>query len=327
MHTNSINFSIYKEDDTINIDNKDGYDKIISDTCFPDSALFDQKENIIDLFNNYKKLPNPSLTIKPIEPLQELEKLHKTKNDSPKNKRKIMEKEILPQENNKKKFVVKKNDIDNSTKEEFQNNQEEINLTQRKKHRGRKKKGEDKNGKHNKYCDDNIRRKCKHIVLNYLMEFINKKIRFYSNGNFNNQKEIKIFNHTQKSNAKADYNRMFLNKTLGQIFSENISTRYTQFPQNHNKDIIKKLESEGENKRYFQKLFSLTFLQSINHFIGIQPIKELNGMKCFNEIKEQFKDEENYDEILYYYLRNFEAITNNKKSRKSRENIINNNND
>ena len=125
MHTNSINFSIYKEDDTINIDNKDGYDKIISDTCFPDSALFDQKENIIDLFNNNKKLP--SLTIKPIEPLQELEKLHKTKNDSPKNKRKIMEKEILPQENNKKKFVVKKNNIDNSTKEEFQNNQEEIN--------------------------------------------------------------------------------------------------------------------------------------------------------------------------------------------------------
>jgi len=321
MHTNSINSSIYKEDNTSDIDNKDGYDKTILDTCFLDSGFFDQKENIIELFNKNNKLPDPSLIVKPIEPLKELEKLQKTINDNGKDEEKIMEKEILPPENDKKsKFVVKKNNTDNSTKEEFQNNQEENNLTQKKRKRGRNKKGEDRNGKHNKYSDDNIRRKCKHIVLNSLMEFINKKIRFYNNDNFNNQKEIKIFDKTQKSNTKTDYNQMLLNKTLGQIFSENITTRITHFPQNHNKDIIQKLESEDENNRgYFQKLFSLTFLQSINHFIGIQPINELNGMKCFNEIKEQFKDEENYDEILYYYLKNFEKITNNKKSRKSKQ--------
>ena len=93
MHTNSINSSIYKEDNTSDIDNKDGYDKTILDTCFLDSGFFDQKENIIELFNKNNKLPDPSLIIKPIEPLKELEKLQKTINDNGKDEKKIMEKE------------------------------------------------------------------------------------------------------------------------------------------------------------------------------------------------------------------------------------------
>ena len=31
-------------------------------------------------------------------------------------------------------------------------------------------------GKHNKYSDDNLRRKCKHLILKSMLDFINRKI-------------------------------------------------------------------------------------------------------------------------------------------------------
>ena len=45
-------------------------------------------------------------------------------------------------------------------------------------------------------------------------------------------------------------------------------------------------------------------------------------MKCFDEVKEQFNNENDYVNILSYYLMNYEEIINRKKARKSNKKII-----
>ena len=187
----------------------------------------------------------------------------------------------------------------------------------------------DRKIEHNKYSDDNLRRKCKHLVLKYILKFINYQILIVYNGNIGNgifKKQLQTLNQSQKSDATINFNKMFLNKTLAEIFSENISGRFTNFPPNHNKLLIEKLmnENDEEKRKYFNKIFNLTFIQCLKHFTGEIKIDLLDGLKCFEDIKNDIMD--NYEDdgldyynTLKYYLNNFEVIINNKKARKPRK--------
>ena len=187
----------------------------------------------------------------------------------------------------------------------------------------------DRKIEHNKYSDDNLRRKCKHLVLKYILKFINYQILIIYNGNIGNgifKKQLQTLNQSQKSDATINFNKMFLNKTLAEIFSENISGRFTNFPPNHNKLLIEKLmnENDEEKRKYFNKIFNLTFIQCLKHFTGEIKIDLLDGLKCFEDIKNDIMD--NYEDdgldyynTLKYYLNNFEVIINNKKARKPRK--------
>ena len=201
-----------------------------------------------------------------------------------------------------------------------------------KKKRGRKRKSPkiEKKEPHNKYSDDNIIKKCKHLVLKYTLEFINNKIKKVYNGNIENgplKKELQIINNSQKSNSHAEFNKNFIKKKLGEIFSENISGKYKKnYPHNHNKLLIEELMNEkDENKQsFFNKLFNLNFIQCLDHFIGKKYIKELNGLQYFEQIKDnilnKYKEDGNtYIKYLDYYLKNFEKIVNIKEPRKSRK--------
>ena len=185
---------------------------------------------------------------------------------------------------------------------------------------------------HNKFSDDNIRRKCKHLILKYLLIFINKQINIVYDGKIGNSvfiKELKIINQKQKFDATIRFNKLFLNKSLCEIFSEDISKKYTNLPINHNKILINKLINEEDEfkKIYFEKLFNLTFIQCLKHFIGKEYIPLLEGLKCFNDIKkneiiEKYEEDgEEYSKALEYYLNDFENITNNKRPRKLRKQI------
>ena len=184
-------------------------------------------------------------------------------------------------------------------------------------------------GEHNKFSDDNIRRKCKHLLLKYLLKFINQQIKIIYNGKIGNsifKKELKIINQKQKSDASIRFNKLFLYKRICDIFSEDISKKYTNLPPTHNKIIINKLMNEEDEykKIYFGQLFNLKFIQCLNHFIGKVYIPLLDGLKYFSEIKndiiEKYKEDgEEYSQALEFYLNNFEDITNNKRARKLRK--------
>ena len=174
-----------------------------------------------------------------------------------------------------------------------------------------------KTGKHTKYSDDNIRRTCKHIILTNLFVFINKKISEQYNNNIGKGiyiKKLLIINQEQKCNSKSKFNKEFLNKSLKDIFSENISKRYT-YPLDHNKNLINRLMNEEDEKKriYFNNLFNLTFLECLKHFRGDYNISELEGLNGLNEIKKKYGNDSDYLNLLNYYFLNFEDITNKKR--------------
>ena len=178
---------------------------------------------------------------------------------------------------------------------------------------------------HNKFSDDNMQRKCKHLVLKNVQDFINTQIINIYNGKIGNGlgvKKLKTNNQFQKSDATTNFNKQFLTKTLANIFSEDISSRFTNYPKVHNKSLISRLMNEKDiNKKiYFNKLFNLNFIQCLKHFGGVTFIRELNGLKLFSQIKNDIlrkypKDGEKYYNYLGYYIENFEEIINNKKSK------------
>ena len=184
--------------------------------------------------------------------------------------------------------------------------------------RGRKVKGSS-SGEHNKYSDDNLRRKVKHLVLKNTFDFINDKTSSIYQKVDRGIKSIKLLTikQDQISNATILFNKKFLNKTIRDIFSVDISTRYTNFLNDHNKNLIDSLlNEEDENKReYFTGLFSLKFIDCLKQFRGSNNYYYLNGMTTFDEIKQEFEDDKYYLDALTKYVCNYERIIANKKER------------
>ena len=174
-------------------------------------------------------------------------------------------------------------------------------------------------GEHNKFSDDNLRRKVKHLVLKSVFDFINEKIRtMYSDinkGIFT--KQLLTINQKQISDATILFNKKFLEKPLKDIFSVEISKRYTNYLESHNKNLINSLmNQQDESKRlYFNGLFNLRFIDCLEHFRGTADYFHLEGLKTFDEIKDEFAKDENYLDVLTKYVYDYEKITKDKKER------------
>ena len=178
---------------------------------------------------------------------------------------------------------------------------------------------------HNKFSDDNLRKKIKYLVLNSTMKYINIAIEKIYQGNIGNnifKKKLLTINKDQISNAKIEFNQNFLYKNLGDIFSDPISSKFTNYSSNHNELLINSLKNEkDQNKQiFFNKIFNLTFLQCLEHFRGTVSLDILNGIVCFDKIKENYADETEYLNLLEYYINNYEKIIMRKKPRISRLN-------
>lgn len=189
----------------------------------------------------------------------------------------------------------------------------------------KRKKGRQRNSdNHNKFSDDNLRRKCKHLVLSSLFIFINQKINEACTNNIGKgvcTKKLLSLNQKQKSESSIKFNKVFLKKTIGDILSENISGKYTNFPSTHNKNLVNYLKNDinENNRNYFITLFNLSFLDCLKHFRGSEIIPSLKGLIGFDNIKDNYKEDEDYLKTLEYYIKNFEEIINNKRERKKRK--------
>ena len=140
------------------------------------------------------------------------------------------------------------------------------------------------------------------------------------------KKKILDINKQQVAISNIDYNQKFIKKTIGTILSDTISTRFTNYRPKHNEELIKRLkEDENKNIReYFEKLFNLTFLDCVDHFIGNEKLEILEGMTLFEKMKDDHAqlekrnidlNDESYLENLKYYFENYESILKAKKSR------------
>ena len=199
------------------------------------------------------------------------------------------------------------------------------------KKRGRKRKRNDNesdNNKtlktHTKFTDDNLTKKSKNIILKYALKFINEKIEEIYQGDIGEgkfKKELKIISQKNKVKSTVNIDKSFLDKNLKDIFSENISGRFNNFPKTYNKTLIESLlnEEDEEKKSYFIELFNITFSDCLDYFMDNKNNnKKLEGFVKFSSIKESLIQQEgkNYIDAFIYFLKNFKNIINNKKSRR-----------
>ena len=188
------------------------------------------------------------------------------------------------------------------------------------------KKRQDKSNKknknrHTKYSYDNLKRECKHLVIENVLSFVNRKIFEAYNGNIGEgilKKELCKLNQNQKKNSNTKFNQQFIKKTLKEILSQNITKKIKYYNEDHNKRVIEKVLEE--KKDMFEKLFKITFIECLDHFIENKKIDLLNGLTLFNELKqsiiEKHKDEgESYFKNLEIFLKEFEKRIYNSKPR------------
>lgn len=199
----------------------------------------------------------------------------------------------------------------------------------------KKRKRNDSENPHNKYSYDNILKKIKFIVLKNVRIFINDKIKELYNNNIGkgiDKKKLFTINKKQNSNVLIDYNKKFMNKKLLNIFSEDITTKATDYSRNKNETVIKGLMAEADEKKksYFSKLFNLSFIDCLHHFINKEFVKELDGLLLFDEMINDSKKlkemrlincEDEYLFQLKSHLENFEIELNGKSGRNRRASI------
>lgn len=194
------------------------------------------------------------------------------------------------------------------------------NLIIKKKKVGRKRKLDYEDN--HKITNDNMIRKCKHLVINNCIEFLNFQIKKIYHNNIGEGiliKKILDINQIQKSDNKLESTKLFLNKKLSEIFSVDISSKYTTFLPDHNKILISRLlnEEDIEKREKFQKIFNLTFADCMQLFLGNNnKYIEFEGFPVLDEIKDELNEDNEYLGKIKNFLLNFEDIIKHKKPRK-----------
>ena len=307
----------------LSLDNKDSLDKIMKFNYILDnnnsfSNYGDESSSINDYPINEQNIDN-------ILPLIFKYESKSITNDESNTQVNILEKQAIQAQ--PKKFFVYRDCIE-SIQHKIKEDIYSKKPFKEKKLIGRKKKSNEGSGEHNKFSDDNLIRKCKHILLDNIWKFINNKINnmYSEDSDVTKKKKLCKLSQKQVKSSNVAHNKLFLKKTLKSIFSANISGKYSRHNLNHNKNLIESLMNEkDETKRiYFQKLFNLTFLECLAHFRGSNSIEELIGMKNFNEYLNENEfgiNSEEYKKILKLFIYNFERIVMEKRSRRGKNKI------
>ena len=151
--------------------------------------------------------------------------------------------------------------------------------------RGRKK-------KHHQYAYDHIIIRIKYMLLNYCFEFVNKMI--YKS----DEKGLKLLriNYKYLMNLNRKMNLNLFKMTLQQIFSLDISHRYSKFPLDHNKKLINEIleqKIEIEDFDTIKFIFNITFNDWIDLFTYKKDlftlVKEYNAVNVnYTKIQNNF---------------------------------------
>ena len=238
----------------------------------------------------------------------------------------INEEEIyfIKNTNIKENNIINFNNIDKKTIIPSENNLEE-NFINHKRKQGRKKKNSLEEGQHNKKTFDNILRRIKNSLLNSFRILLNSKIK--NAYNFKKlRKKWKLFkiNPKHARNSNIEFNKVFIHKSLKEIFSEETTIK-NLCNRDHNKILIKQLlnEKNTEKRKIFEILFNLTFLDLMKYSVGERPdLIELQGLSLSQKLLNEMALDEEYSELIFDILKNIETILENKFPRnKNKKNI------
>jgi len=131
-----------------------------------------------------------------------------------------------------------------------------------------------------KYDFDSSRKKLKHLVLKYALDLVNQKMAC----------KIQKIEYEQIKNIRIEFEKVFMYKTLGEIFSSSISKRYfkTKDRKNYNKNKINELRLLNQN---LEDIFDITFLDCLNHFIDKKKNEKLDKVVLLENIDNLDEDD------------------------------------
>jgi hypothetical protein len=167
---------------------------------------------------------------------------------------------------------------------------------------------------------DNLLRKAKKVIFNSILEYDNyiiAKAYNYNIGQGINIKKLFKINYSQIKNTQTNFNKKLLNTPQKDIFSSNITSKFSNFPPDHNKILINKLleEEDLEKREIFNNLFNTTLLEFIQHLIGQKKKEELTGLdSLYKKQLIEMKNTKEYEK-LKNTINDYEKIFEDKKPR------------
>ena len=182
--------------------------------------------------------------------------------------------------------------------------------------KGRKVKGSTDVGSHTKDFSDNIMSKVRALLINYVVNSVNIILK-----KENPIYRLKKLNAKNMNNLRRDDNLKYLEMTLEDFLSQDISPKNNRYPNDENKKIILIIKKEQKLK----SLFKLTFGEWMNIFLMKEKNNEfefegldllLTTLLHDNEDNEQYFVDcvfilYNYER--WFYLKKVKNITNDNK--------------
>ena len=175
------------------------------------------------------------------------------------------------------------------------------------------------------YSPSKIGKRVRIVILKTILDFINRKIKFfYKNiGKGLLEKQFQEIDKKSLSHSRVGFDKYFIELKLKEIFSWNISGKITRFLNDHNKRLLEQLlQSEIEGK-YFQELFEMTFSQCLEHIQRKKNYDVFNGMMNIEEIIEKFCDEKeikdsDFHENFMEVFKNYQSFVERKIPRRKK---------
>lgn len=194
------------------------------------------------------------------------------------------------------------------------------------KHLGKKRKNQDINNSkrcHTKVAPDNIRTKIKTNLIKNILDFINLTIEKTNNYKIKDIKLKKLHKTIIRVYKKED-NLKLLNTSIEQIFKEKISTKIKKNTIDYNKDNIKILLEQNDDKlnyifkKTFKEMLDI-YCQDYNDNIEDSFFKDFKRLKDYIEKLKKNKEDPKYIEQYEYIAKNYEKNLENIKSRNKKK--------
>ena len=182
---------------------------------------------------------------------------------------------------------------------------------------------------HDKMSSDNILKKIKSSLLNkYIINFLNEIIKL----KLEKYKLVKL-DYRYINELKKENELNYLKMALKEIFSMDISKKYSKFGNDYNKKIIEQIINKDDSINFIFNLTYSDFIDLFTHKKKIEDIKALNiklDINCCEEIKkyipkvESFyselkgKNDIKYSTLVIFYLYNLERVIKLKQNRKKK---------
>ena len=180
-------------------------------------------------------------------------------------------------------------------------------------------------GKHNKLSEDNIIRKIKRRFLENVRLYINNEYKNYyleKNVNINNNNWLKKITPKFSIQIKKKDNIKWFNSKIFEVFSENLSLRYSSHCLDSNKKKIQKMLSTNESNSV-KDLLNTKVENLFSKYITDTKIEGFRTLK--DDIKELQKEMKNSkQENINEYLKKYEDTAKNMKDifdKKSERNL------